>query len=141
VTLREISDSEFWLEGPYGFLTARFFVDVDAREISYDIFSPKCDLHLKEESLRDVEKLERIMEEKGEWNYEKPIEELRLILDCARLQHQRKTHNLATCANQLVSASSNSSTTREMFKVKRFHSMLVCSTLIFELNESYLGKS
>jgi hypothetical protein len=85
IKLREISDSEFWLEGPYGFLTARFFVDVDAREISYDVFSPKYDLHLKEESLRDVEKLERIMEEKGEWDYEKPIEELRLILDCARL--------------------------------------------------------
>lgn len=85
VTLREISDSEFWLEGPYGFLTARFFVDVAARGISYDIFSPKYNLHLKEESLGDVEKLERIMEEKGEWDYEKPIEELRLILDCARL--------------------------------------------------------
>jgi hypothetical protein len=88
VTLREISDSEFWLEGPYGFLTARFFVDVDAREISYDIFSPKYDLHLKEESLQDVEKLEHIMEEKGEWDYEKPIEELRLILDCAKLWAQ-----------------------------------------------------
>jgi hypothetical protein len=88
VKLREISDSEFWLEGPYGFLTARFFVDIAASEISYDIFSPKYDLHLKEESLRDVEKLERIMEDKGEWDYEKPTEELRLILDCARLWAQ-----------------------------------------------------
>ena len=86
--LREISDSEFWLEGPYGFLTARFFVDVAAREISYDVFSPKFDLHLREESLRDVEKLESIMEEKGDWDYEKPIEELWLILDCAKLWAQ-----------------------------------------------------
>jgi hypothetical protein len=79
--LQEISDCEFWLEGPYGFLTARFFVDIAAREISYDIFSPKYDLHLKEESLRDVEKMEHIIEEKGKWDYEKPIEELWLILD------------------------------------------------------------
>jgi hypothetical protein len=86
--LREISASEFWLEGPYSFLTTRFFVNIAAHEISYDIFSPKYDLHLKEESLRDVEKLERIMEEKREWNYEKSIEELRLILDCAKLWAQ-----------------------------------------------------
>jgi hypothetical protein len=83
--LREISDSEFWLEGPYGFLTVRFYVNVAAREISYDAFSPKYDLHLKEESIRDVEKLEYIMEDKREWDYEKPIEELRLILDYAKL--------------------------------------------------------
>ena len=86
--LREISDSEFWLEEPYGFLSARFFIDVVAREISYDVFSPKYDLHLKEENLRDVEKLERIIEEKGKWDYEKSIEELWLILDCAKLWAQ-----------------------------------------------------
>ena len=88
MNLREISDCEFWLEGPYGFLTARFFVDIDVREISYDIFSPKYDLHLKEESLRDVEKLERIIEEKGKWDYEKPVEELWLILDHVNLWAQ-----------------------------------------------------
>lgn len=83
--LREISNSEFWLEGPYGFLTARFYVNAAAREISYDAFSPKYDLHLTEESIRDVEKLERILEDKRKWDYEKPIEELRLILDYAKL--------------------------------------------------------
>jgi len=87
--LREISDAEFWIEGPYGFLTARFFVDIVSHKVLYDIFSPKYDLHLKEESLRDVEKLERIVEDIRKWNYEKPIEELRLILDCARLWAQK----------------------------------------------------
>jgi len=86
--LREISDFEFWLDEPYGFLSARFFIDVVAREISYDVFSPKYDLHLKEENLRDVEQLERIIEEKGKWDYEKSIEELWLILDCAKLWAQ-----------------------------------------------------
>ena len=88
MNLRRASDYEFWLEEPYGFLTARFFVNIAAREISYDIFSPKYDLHLKEESLRDVEKLERIIEEKGKWDYEKPIEELWLILDHVNLWAQ-----------------------------------------------------
>lgn len=86
--LREISNFEFWLEGPHGFLTARFFVDIAVSEISYDIFSPKYDLHLKEESLRDVEKLESIIEEKGKWDYEKPVEELWLILDHVNLWAQ-----------------------------------------------------
>ena len=86
--LREVSDSEFWLEGSYGFLTARFFVDIAGREILYDIFSPKYDLHFKEESLRDVENIERIIEEKAKWDYEKPVEELWLILDHVNLWAQ-----------------------------------------------------
>ena len=88
VKLREISATEFWLEGPQGFLTARFFVDSAARKISYDVFSPKYDVHLKEENLQDVEKLERIVEDLRKWDYEKPIEELRLVLDCAMLWAQ-----------------------------------------------------
>ena len=69
-------------------MTARFYVDIIAHEVSYDIFSPKYDLHLKEESLRDIEKLERIIEEKGKWDYEKPVEELWLILDHVKLWAQ-----------------------------------------------------
>ena len=88
IKLREISDSEFWLEESAGFLTARFYVDIVAHEVLYDIFSPKYDFHLKEESLRDIEKLERIVEEKGKWDYDKPIEELWMILDRARLWSQ-----------------------------------------------------
>jgi hypothetical protein len=87
--MREISNSEFWLEGPYGFLTARFFVDKVALEISYDVFSPKYDLHLKEESLRDVKKLESIVEEKGKWDYAKSIEDLWLVLDCVKIWAQK----------------------------------------------------
>jgi hypothetical protein len=89
MTLREISDSEFWLESSDGFLTARFFVNQDTRSILYDIFSPRYDLHLKEETLKDAEKLDSIIEEKGEWEYEKPIEYLWLLLDAAKLWAQK----------------------------------------------------
>jgi hypothetical protein len=82
---RIVTDSEFWLEGPYGFLTAKFNVDRDGHQVSYDLFSPKYDVHLKEEALRDVERLDMIVEERGEWDYEKSIEELWLVLDCVKL--------------------------------------------------------
>jgi hypothetical protein len=82
---RVVTDSEFWLEGPYGFLTAKFKVNRDAHQVSYDLFSPKYDVHLKEEVLRDVKRLDLIVEEKGKWDYEKSIEELWLVLDCVKL--------------------------------------------------------
>ncbi|MGB8779180.1 MAG: hypothetical protein WCD81_00840 [Candidatus Bathyarchaeia archaeon] len=86
--LRMISDSEFWLEGPYGFLTAKFRVDKGNHQVLYDLFSPKYDVHLKEEALRDVEKLDLIVEERGKWDYEKSIEGLWLVLDCVNLWAQ-----------------------------------------------------
>jgi len=87
--LWQTSDSEFWLECRYGFLTAKFCVD-DARahgnhQVLYDVFSPKHDVHLKEEPLRDIEKLDMVMEEKGKGEYEKSIEDFLLILDCVKL--------------------------------------------------------
>ncbi len=86
--LRRTSDSEFWLEGPYGFLTAKFHVDEGNHQVLYDLFSPKYDVHLKEEILRDVEKIDTIVEEKGKWDYEKSIEDLWLVLDCVKLWAQ-----------------------------------------------------
>jgi hypothetical protein len=83
--LQKTSDSEFWLESPDGFMTVKFVTDENSHEILYDVFSPKYDIHLKEETLRDVERLDLIAEEKGEWEYEKPIENFWLILDCVNL--------------------------------------------------------
>jgi hypothetical protein len=88
--LKIVTDSEFWLEGPYGFLTAKFMVSRDAHQVSYDLFSPKYDVHLEEKALRDVERLDMIVEEKGKWDYEKSIEELWLVLDCVKLWAQQE---------------------------------------------------
>jgi hypothetical protein len=88
--LQVISDSEFWLEGPYGFLTAKFRVDEENHQVLYDVFSPKYDVHPKEETLRDIEKLDMTVEEKGKWDYEKAIEDLWLVLDCVKLWAQEK---------------------------------------------------
>jgi hypothetical protein len=94
MNLRTVSDSEFWLEGPYGFLTAKFHVDEGNHQILYDIFSPKYDAHLKEDTLKDVEKLDMIVEEKGKWDYEKSIEDLWLVLDCVKLWAQDNKFNV-----------------------------------------------
>jgi hypothetical protein len=83
--LRTISDSEFWLEGSYGFLTAKFSVNRGTRQVLYDVFSPKYDVHLREKAIRDVEKLDMIVGERRKWNYEKSIEGLWLVLDRAKL--------------------------------------------------------
>ena len=45
-------------------------------------------MHLKEEGLRDVERLDMIVEERRKWDYEKSIEDLWLVLDCVRLWAQ-----------------------------------------------------
>ncbi len=92
--LRKISDSEFWLESQNGFMSIKFVVDGDASEILYDVFSPEYDVHLKEENLRDVEKLDFIAEETGKWEYEKPIENFWLILDRIKLWARKTGFNL-----------------------------------------------
>ncbi len=83
--LQKTSDLEFWLESPDGFVTVRFVVDEGAHEILYDVFSPKYDVHLKVETLRDVERLDLIAEEEGKWEYERSIEGFWLILDRVKL--------------------------------------------------------
>jgi hypothetical protein len=42
-------------------------------------------VHLREEVLRDVERLDMIVERWGKWDYEKSIEDLWLVLDCVKL--------------------------------------------------------
>jgi hypothetical protein len=85
IKLQKTSDVEFWLESQDGFLATRFIINQETRNILYDIFSPKSDVHLREESLRDVERLDLIAEETRKWEYENSIEDLWLVLDCVRI--------------------------------------------------------
>jgi hypothetical protein len=91
---QKVSNSEFWLEAPCGFLTTKFYIDENNNEVSYDLFSPKYDVHFKEKDLQDVEKLDAILEEKGKWDYERSIEGLWLILDCIKLWAQKNKFNV-----------------------------------------------
>jgi hypothetical protein len=88
------SDSEVWLETPDGFISVKIFVDYPNREISYDVFSPKYDVHLREKNLENVEKLDSIAEINRKWEYEKSIEGLWLALDRIRLWAQKNRFNV-----------------------------------------------
>lgn len=79
--LRETSASEFWIESLDNSLVARFLVDADAQEMIYDIFSTEYDVHLKEETLRDVEKIDFLAEEHKKWKIAEAAEDLWIILD------------------------------------------------------------
>lgn len=81
LTVSKVADSQLWLETLDGFVSLRLIMCYEARQIFYDIFSPKCDLHLKEETVEDVERLDSVAELKGKWRYEKSIEDLWLVLD------------------------------------------------------------
>jgi len=92
--LRKTSDSEFWLENQDGSLTAKFVIDHNAHEILYDVFLTKQDKHLKEETIKDVEKIDLIAEEHGKWKLANAAEDAWLILDRIKLWAQQNNYEL-----------------------------------------------
>ena len=92
--LKKTSDSEFWLENPDGSLTAKFVVDHNAHEILYDVFLTKQDMHLKEETIKDVERIDSIAEEHNEWKPAEDAEDTWLILDRIKLWTQQNNYEL-----------------------------------------------
>jgi len=85
IKLQKKSDSEFWLESPDRSMTAKFVIDDNAHEILYDVFSPEYDMHLKEETVEDVEKIDFFAEENREWKLAEAAENIWLILDEIKL--------------------------------------------------------
>lgn len=83
--LRELSNSEFWLESLDGLITVKLVIDNKLKKIFFDIFSTKYDVHLKEETLKDVEDIDYVAEEKRDWKLEEKVENVWLILDEIKL--------------------------------------------------------
>jgi hypothetical protein len=81
----KIDDSQLWLETLDGFISVRLIVHYGTGEMLYDVFSPKYDVHLNEETIEDVERLDSLAEETGKWHYEKSIEDLWFVLDWIKL--------------------------------------------------------
>lgn len=80
-----VDDSQLWLETPDEFVSLRLIICWETQQILYDIFSPKCSLHLKEETVEDVERLDSVAEIEGKWKYERSIEDLWFVLDWIKL--------------------------------------------------------
>ena len=85
----EASSSEFWILSPDDSLAARFLVDDSAQEISYDFFSTENDVHLKMQTLTDLEKIESAAENHKRWGFAKAVEDLWIILDKVKILAQR----------------------------------------------------
>ena len=79
------NSSEFWLDDLNSSITVRFKLNIPNHEIFYDVYSPEYSVHLKEETLKDVEQLEYLAEEHKRWKIAEIIEDIWLILDQIKL--------------------------------------------------------
>ena len=93
-SISENNSSEFWLDDKSGTITVRFKVNVPKHEILYDVYSPEFSIHLKEETLKDAERLEFLAEEYRRWKIAEIIEDIWLILDQIKLWAENNNFNL-----------------------------------------------
>ena len=92
IILKKKSDSEFWLESYDNSISSRFIIDND--EIFYDIFSPINEKHLRIETVKDIEKIEFISEERENWEFGKFLEDLWLVIDKIKIWTRTNNFNL-----------------------------------------------
>jgi hypothetical protein len=76
---------EFWLDDSFGTITIRFKVNNPKHEILYDVYLPQYSVHLKEETIKDVEYLGFQAEENRRWKIVESIENIWLVLDEIKL--------------------------------------------------------
>ena len=85
LSISEDNNSEFWIDNLNGSITVRFNINVPDHKILYDVYSPEFSVHLKEETIKDVEDLEFLAEENRRWRIAETIEDIWLILDQTRI--------------------------------------------------------
>ena len=81
LSISDKNHSELWLDDREGNITVRFRILDSEHTIYYDIYAPKLLRHLKEENLKDVERLEFLAEEYRNWKMAESIEDIWLLLD------------------------------------------------------------
>ena len=94
MSISEDKSSEFWLDDKSGNITVRFKINTPKHEVLYDIYSPEFSVHLKEETLKDTERLEFLAEENRKWKIAEIIEDIWLILDQIKLWAMQNNYNL-----------------------------------------------
>ena len=94
MSISEDNSSEFWLDTLKGSITVRFKVNAPKHEILYDVYSPEYSVHLKEETIKDVERLEFLAEENGRWKLAEGIEDIWLVLDQIKIWARQNSFDL-----------------------------------------------
>jgi hypothetical protein len=79
--LSKVSNEEFWFDGPEKKIAVKILINLQTREILYDVYSVIDRIHLKERKIKDVEQNEYIEEEHRRWKTAQVLEEIWLILD------------------------------------------------------------
>ena len=92
--ISEYNSSEFWLDDLKSSITVRFKVDIPEHKILYDVYSPEFSVHLKEESLKDVEKLEFLAEEHRRWRIAESIENIWLVLEQIKIWARKNSFSV-----------------------------------------------
>jgi hypothetical protein len=90
----------FWLDNQTNSITVRFKFDTPKHEIIYDVYSPEYSMHLKEETLKDVERLEFLAEENKRWKIAESIEDIWLVLDQIKIWAEQ--NNYTVVEKQLI---------------------------------------
>ena len=94
LSISEDNSSEFWLDDKDKYITVRFKVNDNKHEIFYDVYSPEYSVHLKEETIKDVENLEFLAEENRKWKIAQIIEDVWCILDKIKIWTMQNKYNL-----------------------------------------------
>jgi len=93
-SISEDSSSDFWLDDLKSSMTVRFKIDSPKHQILYDVYSPEYSVHLKEETIKDVERLEFLAEENRRWKIAESIEDIWLVLDQIKLWARQNNFNV-----------------------------------------------
>lgn len=100
MSISEDNSSEFWIDDNLGSITIRFKINTPRHKIFYDVYSPELSVHLKEETLKDVEQLELLAEQTKKWKIAEMIENIWLILD--RIRVWASKNNFSLTEKQLI---------------------------------------
>jgi len=100
LSISKDTSSDFWLDNKDESVTMRLKINTLDHEILYDVYSPKFLIHLREKTIRDVERNEYIAEEKRQWTMSEIIEDMWLILDKVKLWAMK--HNFSIKEKKLI---------------------------------------
>jgi len=93
-SISEDNSTDFWLDDLKSSMTVRFKIDSPKHQILYDVYSPEYSVHLKEETIKDVERLEFLAEENRRWKIAESIEDIWLVLDQIKLWARQNNFNV-----------------------------------------------
>ena len=99
-SISEDNSTDFWLDNLNSTIAVKFKINAPKHEILYDVYSPEYSVHLKEETIKDVERLEFLAEENRRWKLAESIEDIWLVLD--QIKFWARKNNFSVMEKQLL---------------------------------------